>query len=267
MGLKEKKSKSDSSSDKKKKLSTSGLSLREKMEKRKRELKEKASGSGLVYPKEGVTRIRIKSPGSDEELGIEVTQFYLGSQLGGIISPATFDEPCPFLEKYKELKSSSDEDDTELAKRLVPKKKFVIGGDVYGDEKGKVVDKSNVGIQIPNSVYQDVIDLWLDNDEWGDMTDPQEGYDIKITRSGKGKNDTSYTTMACQKKLLPKERRGNIDLESIVRSQIKSYEELEELLKQFLRESDDEEEEPKPKSTFSNNKLKDKKKKKPHRDI
>ena len=29
---------------------------------------------------------------------IELIQFYLNKDLGGVISPATFDEPCPFME-------------------------------------------------------------------------------------------------------------------------------------------------------------------------
>lgn len=101
---------------KKKKVSSDGLSTKEKMLARKKQLESKGNGNGLVFPKEGTLRMRIKSPGDDQELGIEIVQFYLGGNLGGVISPATFDEPCPFMEKYQELKNSKDEDDKELAK-------------------------------------------------------------------------------------------------------------------------------------------------------
>lgn len=90
---------------KKKEVSSEGLSTKEKMLARKKQLESKGNGSGLVYPKEGTLRMRIKSPGDDQELGIEIIQFYLGGNLGGVISPATFDEPCPFMEKYQELKT------------------------------------------------------------------------------------------------------------------------------------------------------------------
>ena len=120
---------------KKKKVSSEGLSTKEKMLARKKQLESKGNGSGLVYPKEGTLRMRIKSPGDDQELGIEIIQFYLGGNLGGVISPATFDEPCPFMEKYQELKNSKDEDDKELAKNLVPRRRYVIGGIIYSDEK------------------------------------------------------------------------------------------------------------------------------------
>ena len=117
--------------NKKKKVSSDGLSTKEKMLARKKQLESKGNGGGFVYPKEGTLRMRIKSPGDDQELGIEVIQFYLGKDLGGIISPATFDEPCPFMEKYKELRDSKDEDDKALAKLLIPKTKYVVAGIIY----------------------------------------------------------------------------------------------------------------------------------------
>lgn len=236
---------------KKKKLSSSGMTTKDKMLARKKQLESKGNGSGLVFPKEGTLRMRIKSPGDDQELGIELIQFYLNKDLGGVISPATFDEPCPFMEKYQELKNSKDPDDQELAKMLVPRRKYVVGGIVYSDEKGTKVDYEgkDKGVLIPRSVYQDIIDLYLDEDEAGDMTDPRTGYDIKIIRSGSGKNDTTYSARACKPTKLDKKYLGNVDLESIVRSQIKDYDELEETLASFLKEgrdSDDEEDE-KPK--------------------
>lgn len=223
---------------KKKKVSSEGLSTKEKMLARKKQLESKGNGSGLVYPKEGTLRMRIKSPGDDQELGIEIIQFYLGGNLGGVISPATFDEPCPFMEKYQELKNSKDEDDKELAKNLVPRRRYVIGGIIYSDEKGSKVDYEgkDKGVLVPRSVYQDIIDLYLDEDEAGDMTDPKTGYDIKVIRSGSGKLDTTYSARACKPTKLDKKYQGTIDLEGIVRSQIKSYDELEDLLSQYLNE-------------------------------
>lgn len=237
---------------KKKKLSSEGKSAREKMLDRKKKLESKGSGGGLIYPKEGTLRVRLKSPGEDAEIGIEIIQFYLGPEQGGVISPATFDEPCPFMEKYKELKESRDDDDKELAKKLIPKRRYIVGGIGYKDERGKEVDPDmiNKGIMVAGGVYQDIIDLYLDEDDWGDMTDPgPDGYDIKITRSGKGKNDTKYTVSPCQKKALDKSLRGDIDLEKIVRNQISSYDDLEEKLNKFLNissNSDEDEEEDRP---------------------
>lgn len=255
---------------KKEKKKGTGSSTREKMLARKKKLEEKGSGNGLIFPKEGTLRMRIKSPGDDQELGMEVVQFYIPG-VGGVISPATFDEPCPFMEKYEELKQSKDEDDKELAKRLIPRRRYVIGGIIYKDDKGNGVDYEgqNRGVLIAGAVYQDIIDLYLDEDEAGDMTDPITGYDIKITRSGSGKFDTTYSVRQCKPSKLDKKYRSDLDLEKIVRDQIKPYDELEEELNKFLNEAPDDDEEddaPKKKKKSSLDKTK-KKKKKYHSDI
>lgn len=252
------------------KKKSTGSSTREKMLARKKKLEEKGSGNGLIFPKEGTLRMRIKSPGDDQELGMEVVQFYIPG-VGGVISPATFDEPCPFMEKYEELKQSKDEDDKELAKRLIPRRRYVIGGIIYKDDKGTGVDYEgqNRGVLIAGAVYQDIIDLYLDEDEAGDMTDPVTGYDIKITRSGSGKFDTTYSVRQCKPSKLDKKYRSELDLEKIVRDQIKSYDELEEELNKFLNESPDdgdEDDAPKKKKKSSVDKA-NKKKKKYHSDI
>lgn len=253
-----------------KKKSASRMTTREKMMARKENLSKKGNGGGLIYPKEGITRIRIKSPGADSELGMEIIHIYLGKDMGSIISPATFDEPCPFMEKYQELKESKDEDDQALAGKMRPGRKYVIGGIGYKDEKGKEIDEDRVdkGFQIARGVYQEIIDLYLDEDEWGDMTDPDEGYDIKISRSGSGKMDTAYSVSPCQRKPLSKKYQGNIDLEEIVRAQIKSYDELETLLAKWLNEDHDEDDDaPKSKKSKDRHQELKKKKKRPKGDI
>lgn len=235
---------------KKKKVSSEGMTTRDKMLARKKAFESKGSENGFIFPKDGTTRIRLKSPGDDQELGMEIITFYLGGDVKSVFSPATFNEPCPFMEKYLELKNSSDPDDKELAKKFIPKRKFVVGGIVYSDDKGKTPDYQgkDKAIIIPRGVYQDIIDLYLDEDEAGDMTDPVNGYDIKIIRSGKGQFDTTYSARQCQHSKLDKALRGTLDLEGMVRSQIKSYDELEEILENFLNESpeDNEDEDERP---------------------
>ena len=246
-----------------KKLSSSGMSTKEKMLQRKKKLAEKGTGNGFVFPKNGTTRVRLLSPGPTEELGCEVVRFYFGGH--SVYSPATFDEPCPIMEKYQELKSSKNEDDKILAKKLVPGRRYVLAALVYADEKGKELDYDSKPrcVLVPASVYQDIIELYLDEDEAGDMTDPVNGYDIKIDRTGTGQFDTSYSVRNCKPTKVDKKLLQIVDLESMVRSQIKSYEELEEELNKFLNEdpSEDDEEETKVK------KDKKKKKKKKHGDI
>lgn len=255
-----------------KKKSDSKMTTRERMMERKKALAERASGGNIIFPKEGTMRVRLVSQGPDKELGLEIIQFY-SQKTGGIISPATFDEPCPFMEKFQELKKSSDEEDQELAKLLTPRRRFLVAGTLYKDEKGKEIDTENVGkpILIPRSVYQDIIDLYLDEDDWGDMTDPNDGYDIKITRTGKGKMDTNYSVTACPKGKNPNPKYiKEVDLEELIKAHMPSYDELEEKLNEFLNgagTSSDDEEEEKPKNKSSKDKEKSKKKKKKGLDL
>lgn len=250
----------------KKKKSSVEMSTRERMIARKKKLAEKGSGNGFIFPKEGTMRVRLVSQGPDKEIGLEIIQFY-DPKLGGIISPASFDEPCPFMDKFKELKSSDDEEDQAIAKMLTPRRRYLVGGTLYKDEKGKEIDPDNVrkAILIPRSVYQDIIDLYLDEDDWGDMTDPNDGYDIKITRSGSGKMDTTYSVTACPKKDKQPLAKyiEEVDLEEMVRKQMLSYDELEDKLNEFLNgantEEEDDEDKPKKKSTDKKKKKKAKK--------
>lgn len=232
----------------KKKVKTSStMSTRERMLKRKKELSERGKGSGIIFPKEGTMRVRLMSQGPDKEIGLEVIQFYLGKDKGGVISPATFDEPCPFMEKYLELKESDDPDDKELAGKLSPRRRYIVGGTCYKDEKGKEIDPDRIckPILVPRQVYQDIIDLYLDEDDWGDMTDVENGYDIKITRTGKGMKDTNYSVTACPgRKPLDKKYRKDMDLEEIIRKQIPDYSKLEESLNEFLNGPSDGDEKP-----------------------
>lgn len=244
----------------KEKKAKTGSSIREKMMARKKALESKGNGS-IVFLKEGTTRLRLMNQGPDKELGLEVIQFYLPGK-GGFISPATFNEPCPMMEKYQELKNSKNESDIELAKALSPRRRYIIGGTLYKDQKGKEVDTDNIckPILVSRSVYQDIVDLFLDEDDWGDPTDENEGYDIKITRSGKGKLDTNYTVTACPGKgPIDKKYRKEMDLEKIISSSCLSYEELEKTLDEWLSGSHDS---PEEESTPSEEKILKKKKKK-----
>lgn len=253
--------------EKKKKLSTDGVSVREKLLARKKKLAEKGTGNGFVFPKNGTTRVRIVSAGANEEFGVEIIRFYLGDH--SVYSPATFGEACPFMEKYDELKNSKDEDDKKLAKKLVPSRRFAIPALVYKDDKGKELDYDSKPrlVLIPSSVYQDIIELYLDEDEAGDMTDPKSGYDIKIERTGTGQYDTSYSVRQCKPTKLDKSLLKPVDLEKMVKGQIKSYDELEEELDKFLntRADDDEDDEDdmprKKKKTLDKGKKKKKKSK------
>lgn len=224
-------------------------SLRERLLEKKKKLSERGSGGNFILRQreEGTIRVRILPTGDD--FSTEVTTFYLDG-IGGCNSPATIGEPCALMDKYNELKSSKDEFDKDIAKKMIPRQKTVIPIIWYADLKGKEVDEDNSVrlLQISNTVAQQLIDLYLDEDEWGDMTDPENGYDIKITRTGKSMTDTTYTVSACKNTPLPKKyHKTVVDLTKMVGEQIDSYEKTSELLDKLLGFDDDDDFDDEPK--------------------
>jgi hypothetical protein len=243
------------------------LSLKERMAKKREDLKKGGGSgkSGIIFIKEGTIRVRVLPTGEENDFVHEVTQFYLGPDIKGVYSPATFGEPCAVMEAFKELKASDDPDDKELAKKFVPKRKYLMPVVIFKDLKGKEVDPDNSGklVQLTAGLYQDIIDLYLDEDEWGDMTDTKEGYDLKLSRTGSGMTDTEYTVQPCKNTKAPKAYiKEDFDLESTIRNVIPSYDETQEKVNQFLNITDDEEEEEAPRKKKKKSGKKKKKKKK-----
>lgn len=232
-------------------------SLKERMKKKREELASRGKKGSTLNIKEGTTRVRLLPVGPDKDFIAEVTFFYLKF---GIYSPDTLGKPCPIMEKYQELKKSKDEDDQKIVKKLTPKQAYLMPVVVYEDEKGKRINSEDSGklMRIPGGLYQSILDLYLDEDEWGDMTDPKNGYDIKITRTGKTMTDTEYSVAPCKNSPLDKAFAKKVfDLDKAVEAVIDPYDEIEEKLEDYLGSNiDDDEDEDDKKSK----KKKDKKK-------
>lgn len=229
------------------------MSLKQRMKEKKEELKKRSQRSNIIRQKdEGTIRMRILNPGDDEEFVHEIIQFWLGKDVGSVVSPASIGEPCALMEKYKELKDSKDEEEKNFAKEMMPKTKYVTAVAVYADTKGKSLDEAQSGklFQITGGVYQDLLDLYLDEDEWGDMVDPKNGYDVKFTREGLKMMDTNYSVQPCKNTKAPKGYTKPVDLLELVKAEVATYEETVSAVEKYLGgSSTDEEEAPKKKRT------------------
>ena len=216
-------------------------SLKERLKAKAADLKSKSGAGSIVFLKaDQKLRARILNVGEEQEFIMEVTQFYLGSDIKGVISPATFGEPCALYEQYENLKKSKDPDDVELLKVLSPKKKYLAYCLLFKDPKGKEIDENSPKfVLLTGGMYQEIIDLYLDEDDWGDMSSPTDsGYDLKLGRTGSGKMDTKYTVTACPKTACPKPwNKKVINLEEEVKKIMPTYEETKELLDKFLGSS------------------------------
>jgi len=219
------------------------MAVSEKMKKRMRqkqeELRSRGGSDGIIYLKEGTLRVRVLSAGEDEEFVREVSQVYLGPKIRGVISPTSIGKPCAINEKFLKLKSSKKDSDKEDAKAFVPKKRYLMAVAVYKDQLGKEIDTDKSGklVMITKGLYDAIIDHYLD-DEWGDMTDPINGYDIKLKRVGSGQMDTEYSVIPCKASRAPKGFNKPVDLDKMIKAIIPSYETTEAKLDEFLNGAD-----------------------------
>ena len=231
-------------------------SFRERLEDQRKELKKRGKKSEILFLKDGETyRIRILNPGPDKEFIFEVTSFYLGGDVKNVFSPSTFGLPCAFAEKYDELKASKKADDKKLAKKLSPRKKSFILAAIYKDTKGKEIDEELSGeggklIQLGSSATAaEIIDYFLDTEDWGDFFEKGNGYDFKLGRTGAGKLDTEYTVKPCPKTEVERKWRGIFDVEERVKLIMPTYEETQAMLEEWLSTAtpdEDEEEDTRP---------------------
>ena len=221
--------------------------LKERLQKKREELKSRSQGGNIFFIKpDTTTRVRILPVGEDEEFVKEVTQFYLGSEIKGVISPSSFGKPCAIMESYEELKDSKDDEDKTLAKKFAPRQRYLAYCLIYKDEKGKEIDENSPKwVLLTSGMYQDILDLYLDDDEWGDMTDPEKGYDLKLGRSGSGKTDTEYSVVACKNTPIPKPFKGVVDLGEQLKEIVPTYEETKEFVARFLNLDEEPDDEPK----------------------
>ncbi len=105
---------------------------------------------------------------------VERKFYYIGNN-SGILAPSQFGKPDPINDLLRKLYSSGKADDRILAKKLQPKMRAYMAVIVRGQE-----DK---GVQVwsfGKTVYQRLLGFFTD-DEVGDILDPLEGFDLKVT--------------------------------------------------------------------------------------
>lgn len=215
--------------------------------KEKQEQMKKGNGDYETYivPKDTTLRVRVLPFDQEEgDFSIEATTFFLGKDLGTIISPITVGNDCPIYEMYKKLKDSKDSEDKDLADKLKPKKRYYAPIIKFKDVKDPAAGVDEKGVKLlamPQTVCQQMLDYFLEPEQ-GDFTDPITGYDLKVKRTGSGQMDTEYTVVPCKPTKLPKAYNKQYSAEEMLKEIIKPYEELEVILSKYLKLSDSDEE-------------------------
>ena len=196
-------------------------------------------------PQEGEeATVRLLSfPDNDGQPFKELWFYYNVGNNPGLLAPYQFGKPDPIQELINKLRDDGGKDSYELAKKLYPKMRSYAPVIVRGEE-----DKGVRLWAFGKMVYQSLLNIMLDED-YGDITDPGEGRDVKVVCSKtpgrmwattevrpRGKQ-TNLSSNASQMK----EWLSNIpDLDELY--ECKSYDELEKIVNDWLNSDDDDSE-------------------------
>ena len=174
-------------------------------------------------------------------------ELFFHYDLGGktYLSPITFGRPDPIEEFAQKLRSSGNKEDYQIAKKLMAKMRTFAPVIVRGEE--------SEGVRFwgfGKMVYQELLSVIADPD-YGDITDAMNGRDVTvefISAEEAGKNfpvtnirvKPNQTPITEDDKLLDKMLNEQPNIQEMY--QERSYEELTEVLNNWLTPSDDEKE-------------------------
>lgn len=204
---------------------------------RKLERLKGSSRASTWKPKEGEeSTVRLLSfPDND---GQPFKEFYFYYGIGsnpGLLTLSQFGKPDPIQELINKLRSEGTKESFDLAKKLYPKMRTYAPVVVRGQEEK--------GVQIwgfGKTVYQDLLGLMLDED-YGDITDPLTGRDIKVSCSKQPGKKWAMTSVRPRPKESPLSQDSDTaskwlnsipNLDDIFTE--KSYDELAKIINEWL---------------------------------
>lgn len=165
--------------------------------KMRQRLKDTRSAGTFFVPKAGKNLIRVL-PGIEGKCYVEDGElFFWGEMKEHIVRTDTFNrfrclspKWCPACATVKLFDKSDDKELKEKARHIFGRTRFNIN--VVTESRGdvKVWSPSNARIE-------EMLDI-IDDDEWGDFTDPEEGFCLNLRRTGEGR-DTKYKISASTK--------------------------------------------------------------------
>ena len=158
------------------------------------EVDKQAGNSPVVFLKEGVTQIRILPPYSEKGIWCKEAREHsvtIDGKFSTVYCPKYHaDSECPFCEEGHRLYEMGDEASVTASKEFKPKKAFLFNVIIFSAPGGALDAKKGVkvlktGITVKRNVFD------LDQDAaggWGNITDLEKGFDIRITATGQNRN-------------------------------------------------------------------------------
>ena len=117
--------------------------------------------------------------------------YYIGTN-SGVLTPKQFGKPDPIDDLIRKLFNSGKPDERVLAKKLLPKMRAYTPVIVRGQE-----DKGVMVWSFGKLVYQRLLGFFVDED-YGDILDPKDGFDLKVTVSQQPGKQFQDTVVDCK---------------------------------------------------------------------
>ena len=218
--------------------------------------------SRLWKPDEGTQRIRIVPYRWQKDYPFLELYFHYELPGPNYLSPISFDEEGeigtdelvqrtdPIAEFAEEVRRNRGQEGYEMWKTLFPKRRTFAPVVVRGEE-----DQGVRFWGFGKTVFEDLLEKFADP-EWGDLSDPQNGRDIKITYIPRAQSDTNFpktktsvspkkTALADDESELKRYYDSQVPITDVF--DVPTEDELEEALEDYIQGEDSEdEEEPEP---------------------
>ena len=207
--------------------------------------------SSLWKPQPGKTQIRIVPYAFNKENPFIELFFHYNLNNRSYLSPISFGRPDPIEEFAQKLKASGNKEDYQLSKKLEAKMRTFAPVIVRGEE--------SQGVKFwgfGKTVYQELLSIIADPD-YGDITDPVNGRDVSVEFISAEESGASFpktnirvkpnqTPISDEPAVLEKVKTSQKDITEIYQEQ--SYDDLTNVLNEWLNPNEDSTEEVKQES-------------------
>ena len=204
--------------------------------------------SSLWKPQPGKTQIRIVPYEFNKDNPFIELFFHYNLNNRSYLSPISFGRPDPIEEFAQKLKGSGNKEDYQLSKKLEEKMRTFAPVIVRGEE--------SQGVKFwgfGKTVYQELLSIIADPD-YGDITDPVNGRDVVVEFISAEESGASFpktnirvkpnqTPISDEPSVLEKVKTSQKDITEIYQEQ--SYEDLTNVLNEWLNPSEEQAEEEK----------------------
>jgi hypothetical protein len=198
--------------------------------------------SSLWKPQPGNQQIRIVPYAFNKENPFIELFFHYNLNNRSYLSPISFGRPDPIEEFAQKLKASGNKEDYQLSKKLEAKMRTFAPVIVRGEE--------SQGVKLwgfGKTVYQELLSIIADPD-YGDITDPVNGRDVSVEFISAEESGASFpktnirvkpnqTPISDEPSVLESVKTSQKDITEIYQEQ--SYDDLTNVLNEWLNPSED----------------------------